>query len=179
MTPTATTSSSTHLVLIPCYNPGAGVISMVRKVREQWSPVWVVVDGSTDESTKLLQQLALQDTGLKVLVQPVNGGKGSAVLHGINEALAAGYTHALTMDADGQHPTELVAHFMARSIAEPRALILGKPVFDASAPALRVNGRKISNSWANLETLGAGVGDSLGGAQAHQHRRAGKVLQCR
>ncbi len=166
-TASATFPSSTHLVLIPCYNPGARVVDMVRQVRQQWTPVWVVVDGSTDNSTQLLQQLAAQDAGLKVIVQPVNGGKGSAVLRGITEALAAGYTHALTMDADGQHPAEMVAHFMARSIAEPRALILGKPVFDASAPALRVNGRKISNSWANLETLGAGVGDSLYGFRVY------------
>ena len=180
MTPTAATnaavSSSTHLVLIPCYNPGAGVVNMVRQVREQWSPVWVVVDGSTDESTRLLQELATQDTGVKVLVQATNGGKGSAVLHGITEALAAGYTHALTMDADGQHPTELVAHFMARSMAEPHALILGKPVFDASAPALRVNGRKISNSWANLETLGAGIGDSLYGFRVYPMRELQAVM---
>ena len=184
MTPTAPVSiaaitvsaSSTHLVLIPCYNPGPGVVNMVRQVRKQWSPVWVVVDGSTDESTTLLQALASQDAGLTVLVQAANGGKGSAVLRGITEALAQGYTHALTMDADGQHPTELVAHFMARSIAEPRALILGKPVFDASAPALRVNGRKISNSWANLETLGAGVGDSLYGFRVYPMRELQTVM---
>ena len=180
MTPTAATnaavSSSTQLVLIPCYTPGAGVVNMVRQVREQWSPVWVVVDGSTDESTRLLQELATQDTGVKVLVQATNGGKGSAVLHGITEALAAGYTHALTMDADGQHPTELVAHFMARSMAEPHALILGKPVFDASAPALRVNGRKITNSWANLETLGAGIGDSLYGFRVYPMRELQAVM---
>ena len=172
----AASASLTHLVLIPCYNPGAKVVDMVRQVREQWSPVWVVVDGSTDDSTKLLQQLALQDAGLKVLVQPVNGGKGSAVLRGITEALAQGYTHALTMDADGQHPTELVTHFMARSMAEPRALILGKPVFDASAPALRVNGRKVSNSWANLETLGAGIGDSLYGFRVYPMRELQTVM---
>jgi glycosyltransferase involved in cell wall biosynthesis len=152
------TPSSTHLVLIPCYNPGAKVVDMVRRVRQQWAPVWVVVDGSTDDSTQLLQDLAAQDSGLTVLVQPVNGGKGSAVLHGISAALKQGYTHALTMDADGQHPTDLVPKFMATSIAQPAALILGKPVFDASAPALRVNGRKVSNAWANVETLGAGVG---------------------
>lgn len=179
MTATATASpscSSTHLVLIPCYNPGTAVVNMVRRVREHWSPVWVVVDGSTDESTELLLALAAQDTGVKVLVQTTNGGKGSAVLLGITEALAQGYTHALTMDADGQHPTELVAHFMARSIAQPRALILGKPVFDANAPALRVNGRKISNGWANLETLGAGVGDSLYGFRVYPMRELQTVM---
>lgn len=179
MTATANASpsrSSTHLVLIPCYNPGTAVVNMVRRVRERWSPVWVVVDGSTDASTDLLLALAAQDTGVKVLVQATNGGKGSAVLRGITEALAQGYTHALTMDADGQHPTELVAHFMTSSIEQPRALILGKPVFDASAPALRVNGRKISNGWANLETLGAGVGDSLYGFRVYPMRELQTVM---
>lgn len=169
--------SVTHLVLIPCYNPGAKVVDMVRNVRQQWAPVWVVVDGSTDQSTRLLQELALQDSGLTVLVQPTNGGKGSAVLHGITQALQQGYTHALTMDADGQHPTDLVQQFMATSIAQPEALILGKPVFDASAPALRVNGRKVSNAWANVETLGAGVGDSLYGFRVYPMRPLQTVMQ--
>ncbi len=170
-------ASTTHLVLVPCYNPGAKVLQTVRSIRAQWSPVWVVVDGSTDESTALLQAEAAQDPGLQVFVQSANSGKGSAVLHGITEALNRGFTHALAMDADGQHPADLIATFMARSIAQPSAMILGKPVFDASAPALRVNGRKVSNSWANVETLGAGVGDSLYGFRVYPMRPLQKVMQ--
>ena len=170
-------ASTTHLVLVPCYNPGVKVLQTVRSIRAQWSPVWVVVDGSTDESTALLQAEAAQDPGLQVFVQPTNGGKGSAVLRGITEALNRGFTHALAMDADGQHPAELIATFMARSTAQPSAMILGKPVFDASAPALRVNGRKVSNSWANVETLGAGVGDSLYGFRVYPMRPLQKVMQ--
>lgn len=160
-------SSLTHLVLIPCYNPGANVVDVVLAAHAQWSPVWVVVDGSTDGSTALLQALAAQHNGIEVFVQTTNGGKGSAVYLGILEALERGYTHALTMDADGQHPADLIPVFMARSIAEPKSLVLGKPVFDSSAPALRVNGRKVSNGWANLETLWAGVGDSLYGFRVY------------
>jgi hypothetical protein len=66
---------------------------------------------------------------------------------------------------------------MAASIAQPDALILGKPVFDASAHALRVNGRKVSNTWANIETLGAGVGDSLYGFRVYPMRPLQKVMQ--
>ena len=168
--------STTHIVLIPCYNPGVKVIELMRKVRAEWSPVWVVVDGSTDASTALILALAEQDAGLKVLVQPLNGGKGSAVLRGITDALQQGYSHALTMDADGQHPVGLIRKFMARSMAEPDCLILGKPVFDASAPALRVNGRKVSNGWANLETLWAGVGDSLYGFRVYPMRELQAVM---
>lgn len=56
---------------------------------------------------------------------------------------------------------------MAASAAEPASMVLGEPVFDASAPSVRVKGRKISNWWANLETLGAGVHDSLFGFRVY------------
>jgi len=160
-------SSPTHLVLIPSYNPGPQVLETVRAARAQWTPVWVVVDGSTDGTDAQLQALAADDAGLRVIVLPQNRGKGAAVLAGITEATAAGYTHALTMDSDGQHPAELIPAFMAASQAEPGAMVLGKPVFGPEAPALRVKGRKVSNGWANLETLWMGVGDSLYGFRVY------------
>jgi len=155
--------STTHFVLIPSYNPGPGVIDTVRAARAQWRPVWVVVDGSTDGSAERLQALAADDAGLRVIVLAENCGKGAAVLEGLILAAAEGYTHALTMDSDGQHPAALIPDFMAASQAETAAMVLGRPVFDADAPALRVNGRKVSNWWANLETLWMGIGDSLYG----------------
>lgn len=109
----------------------------------------------------------MHDDGLRVIVLPRNQGKGAAVLHGIEAAAGEGYTHALTMDSDGQHPPELIADFMAASQRQPEAMVLGVPVFDASAPAIRVKGRKISNWWANLETLWSGIGDSLYGFRVY------------
>lgn len=159
--------SATHLVLIPSYNPGETVFATVRAAREQWDPVWVVTDGSTDGTPQRLQQLAASDPGLRVIVLPRNAGKGNAVLTGIEAAAAAGFTHALTMDSDGQHPANLIPTFMRASQQDPRGLVLGKPVFDASAPAIRVNGRKLSNGWANVETLFGGIGDSLYGFRVY------------
>jgi len=161
------TPSTSHLVLIPSYNPGAQVYATVRAARAQWAPVWVVVDGSSDGTAAGLQEMAAVDPGLRVWVLPANGGKGAAVLHGLDQAAAEGYTHALTMDSDGQHPAGLIPAFMAASLQQPAAMILGKPVFAADAPALRVQGRKISNGWANLETLWAGIGDSLYGFRVY------------
>jgi len=160
-------SSTTHLVIIPSYNPGPKVYETVRAARAQWSPVWVVVDGSTDASPARLSAMAAQDPGLRVLVLATNRGKGAAVLHGLTEARARGFTHALTMDSDGQHPADRIGEFMAASIAKPAAMILGKPIFAADAPRLRVNGRKISNWWTNLETLWSGIGDSLFGFRVY------------
>lgn len=162
-----TSPLTTHFVLIPSYNPGPTVIDTVLAARAQWTPVWVVVDGSTDGSAERLQALAASDPGLRLIVLPENRGKGAAVLEGISQAAAEGFTHALTMDSDGQHPAALIPEFMAASQADPAAMILGRPVFDADAPALRVNGRKVSNGWANLETLWMGIGDSLYGFRVY------------
>ncbi|RJG07695.1 glycosyltransferase family 2 protein [Noviherbaspirillum cavernae] len=159
--------SATHLVLIPSYNPGPKVYDTVRDARQYWNPVWVVVDGSTDGTAQGLQAMAADDAGLHVIVLPQNVGKGAAVLHGLDQAAAKGYTHALTMDSDGQHPADLIPQFMAESIKQPECMVLGMPVFDASAPALRVKGRQVSNWWANLETLWAGIGDSLFGFRVY------------
>jgi glycosyltransferase involved in cell wall biosynthesis len=159
--------SSTHILLIPSYNPGAKVYETVRAARQYWNPVWVVVDGSTDGSTDGLRAMATQDDGLHVVVLPHNVGKGAAVLHGLDLAAQQGFTHALTMDSDGQHPAHLIPTFMAASAAQPGAMVLGVPVFAADAPRLRVNGRKVSNWWANLETLWAGIGDSLFGFRVY------------
>jgi glycosyltransferase involved in cell wall biosynthesis len=160
-----------RLVLIPSYDTGERVYQTVREARAFWSPVWVVVDGSTDGTAAGLQRLAAADPGLRVFVLPHNQGKGAAVLHGLQQAQAAGYTHALTMDADGQHPADLIPAFMQASAARPEVMVLGRPVFDASAPLLRVRGRKVSNAWTNLETLGAGVADSLYGFRVYPWRR--------
>jgi glycosyltransferase involved in cell wall biosynthesis len=159
--------STTHLVLIPSYNPGPAVYETVRGARRFWSPVWVVVDGSTDGSVEGLRGMAAEDDGLRVIVLPSNRGKGNAVLHGITLAAAEGFTHALTMDSDGQHPAPSIPQFMALSQSQPRAVVLGVPVFDASAPSLRVKGRRISNWWANFETVGIGIEDSLYGFRVY------------
>ncbi len=160
-------ASHTHLVLIPSYNAGEQALHTVRAALSQWQPVWVVIDGSTDGSAAALEQLALTEPGLRVFVLAQNQGKGAAVLHGLEAARREGFTHALTMDSDGQHPADLIDGFMAESRRHPGAMILGKPVFDATAPAIRVNGRKLSNGWVHLQTLGAGVGDSLFGFRVY------------
>jgi hypothetical protein len=169
--------SASHLVLIPSYNPGPQVYETVRAARAQWAPVWVVVDGSSDGTAEGLQEMAANDPHLKVQVLPENGGKGAAVLHGMDLAAQQGFTHALTMDSDGQHPADLIPAFMDASQQAPGAMVLGMPVFDADAPALRVQGRKISNGWANLETLWAGIGDSLYGFRVYPIEPLRRVMR--
>jgi glycosyltransferase involved in cell wall biosynthesis len=159
--------SHSHLVLIPSYNAGVRFLDTVREAVRAWQPVWVVVDGSTDGSAEALKALAHDDQNIRILTLPRNRGKGAAVLHGLREAAAAGFTHVLTMDADGQHPAESIRQFMAASHANPEAQVLGLPVFDARAPSARVHGRKLSNWCAHVETLWEGIGDSLYGFRVY------------
>ncbi len=170
-------ASTSHIVLIPSYNPGKKLVATVRSARQYWNPVWVVIDGSNDGSEVTLQGMALEDAGLRVIHLLKNKGKGAAVLQGLHLAAAEGFTHALTMDSDGQHPPDLIPTFMAESIKQPNAMILGKPVFDASAPNIRVQGRKLSNWWTNVETLWAGIGDSLFGFRVYPIDPLRKVMR--
>jgi glycosyltransferase involved in cell wall biosynthesis len=160
-------ANPSYLVLVPSYNTGAKLLDTVRDARRFHDHVWVVVDGSTDGSAQALRQLAHSDKGLRVFELTRNQGKGAAIHHGLREAVAAGYTHVLTMDADGQHPASMIPDYIALSRANGSALILGKPVFDHTAPRERVIGRKICNWWVNLETLHAGIGDSLFGMRIY------------
>jgi glycosyltransferase involved in cell wall biosynthesis len=170
-------ASKSHLVLIPSYNSGDKALETVRAARAQWNPVWVIVDGSTDGSAEKLSALARGDPGLRVLVRERNGGKGAALLDGLIAARREGFTHALTMDADGQHPAGRIRAFMSASVAAPEAMILGDPVFDASAPRIRLRGRRIANWCTNLETLWAGVHDTLFGFRVYPIAPLIEVMQ--
>jgi glycosyltransferase involved in cell wall biosynthesis len=155
------------LVIIPSYNPGAKGLETVRAAREQWAPVWIITDGSTDGTPDALAALAIGDPQLRVIIRKENGGKGAAILDGLTEAQRLGFTHALTMDSDGQHPAQCIRKFMAASAAAPQSMILGVPIFDASAPKVRVRGRRIANFFTNVETVWGGIRDSLFGFRVY------------
>ena len=156
------------LILIPSYNTGPILERTVTAVLALKVPVWVIIDGSTDGSADSITRLEnSENSDFRIIRLPVNSGKGAAIHHGLREAVTGGFTHVLTMDADGQHPADKVKRFFELSAAYPEAAVFGRPVFDASAPALRVQGRKISNFWANLETLGWGIDDSLFGMRLY------------
>ena len=153
----------THLVVVPSYNSGGRLLDTVLAALKEWPAVWVVLDGSTDGSETLLGQRR----GLRLVRRAQNGGKGAAVLDALRLAAATGFTHALVMDADGQHPAGHIRFFMQASQARPEVMVLGVPQFGPDAPALRVRGRRISNWWVQLETGWAGIGDSLFGFRVY------------
>lgn len=161
------TGDFSPLVLIPCYNPGPRIEMTVEDAARTGLPVWIVDDGSDESTRERLADLARRFARVTVLRHKENRGKGAAVLTGIQAARERGYTHVLTMDADGQHPATEIPAFIAAARDRPDTVVLGRPVFSEEAPALRVQGRKISNFWAQLETLWGGIGDSLFGFRVY------------
>jgi glycosyltransferase involved in cell wall biosynthesis len=155
------------LILIPSYNTGRILPQTVAEVLAHWPDVWVVIDGSTDGSADLLMPLVQGHPGIRLIQITKNGGKGAAVLHGTALAADAGFTHVLTFDADGQHPAEDIPKFLELAKKHPEAALMGCPVFGPEAPQIRVQGRKLSNGWANIETLNWGIPDSLFGMRLY------------
>ncbi len=161
-----------QVVLIPSYNSGKRLHETVTRARAAWPHVLLVVDGSTDGSADMLKEAA----GFRIIRRAGNGGKGAAVLDGLREADASGFTHVLVMDADGQHPAGEIQHFMALSAAHPGAMILGAPRFDANAPRIRVWGRKISNVLVRF-LAGKYIKDALFGFRVYPVAPLLRVMQ--
>lgn len=140
-------------ILIPTYNNPATVRGVVERVRRDNPGIDVIVidDHSAPEGQKAVEQLAA-DGLAHTRRHDVNQGKGGAMKTGFRFAQKLGYTHALQIDADGQHCFEDVPRFLKAAERHPEALILGSPIFDSSAPKSRLNGRKVSVFWTTLET---------------------------
>lgn len=154
-----------YLVLIPSYNTGGALLQKtVELALRFWQPVWVVLDGSTDDSKAVLEELkkAYVQEQLQVLELPENQGKGGAICAALSSIAAAGFTHVLTMDADGQHDPSLIADMVKKSKENPEAMVLGRPIFGDEAPQIRLQGRKISNVIVRLES-GQNIADALFG----------------
>ena len=156
--------------VIPVYNHEQAVPAVAVGLRAHGLPVVLVDDGSNESCRIALEQLT-RITGDRLVRLPVNGGKGAAVIAGLREALAQGFTHALQVDADGQHDLRDVPKFLAAARAEPEAVICGRPVFDASIPKVRFLSRYITHALVWLQTLSfSAVRDSMCGFRLYPLR---------
>jgi glycosyltransferase involved in cell wall biosynthesis len=151
--------------VVPTLDNPRTIRRVVEKVRAH-VPVIVVDDGSGPEARAVLAALA--EEGLADVVRrPARGGKGAAVKDGFRRARELGFTHAVQIDADDQHDVADLPRFLAAAQADPEALVLGEPIFDASAPRVRVRGHGICRFWTEVATGGRVIGDGLCGYRVY------------
>jgi polyprenyl-phospho-N-acetylgalactosaminyl synthase len=152
--------------LIPTYNNPLTIERVVRDIRAHIQHVLVIDDGSGPEGRAACE--AVQRAGLASVVhRERNGGKGAAVKTGLIALRERGFTHAFQVDADGQHAIADMPRFLAAAETNPAALVLGCPVFDASAPLARRWGRMLTTFWTHVETLGPVINDSMCGFRVY------------
>jgi len=151
-------------IIIPIYNHKDAISATVANLSVHGLPIFIVDDGSDQATQDVLAALQQQYADTLTLIRlPINAGKGAAVMAGLRAARKAGFTHGLQIDADGQHDSADVPRFIEAARAEPRAVILGRPVYDDSVPKSRLYGRYLTHVWVWIETLSFTIRDSMCG----------------
>ena len=149
--------------VIPVYNHGSTVDSVIRSLAVYGRPI-IVVDDGNDAANKTQIRAAVDSCPLAVLVErQKNGGKGKAMMSGVLKARELGLTHVFQIDSDGQHDASRASFFIEAAEENPSCLICGTPVFDESVPTSRKKGREISNRWARFVSLSDEIVDAMCG----------------
>lgn len=152
--------------VIPVYNHEHAVTQVVDDLLAAGLPCILVDDASSPECATVLRKLAERQQVFHVEL-PVNQGKGGAVMAGLREAARLGFSHALQVDADGQHDLSDVARFIALSQAHPEALVCGYPQYDSSVPKGRLYARYLTHVWVWINTLSLQIPDSMCGFRVY------------
>ena len=154
--------------LVPVYNNHMTIANVVRALLEQLDFVIVVDDGSSDGTETIVDRLKQElPDRVEVLHHQENQGKGAAVQSGLHRANAMGFTHAIQVDADGQHDLDDLPKFLQGIEEHPRAMLLGAPIFDGDIPAIRKHGRKLTQAMIALEMGYWDVPDAMCGFRAY------------
>ncbi|OBS93803.1 acyltransferase [Vibrio tasmaniensis] len=161
--------------LIPCFNHGATMPAVVSSLHHFELPIIIVDDGSELTTKQFLAPLA-ENSNVTLVTLEQNQGKGGAVKAGIKKAQQLGFSHAIQIDADGQHDLEALPALVEASQAKPQRLISGQPVYDDSVPKARLYGRYATHIWVWIETLSLSIKDSMCGFRAYPIDKTQTVL---
>ncbi|PMH44596.1 acyltransferase [Vibrio sp. 10N.286.49.B3] len=148
-------------ILVPCYNHGLALKGVIDSLQPVNLPILIVNDGSDLVTTQIIDQLAEQYESVNQLHLKVNSGKGGAVIAGIKHLHHRGYTHALQVDADGQHDLEAIPKLLQAANLSPYKLISGFPIYGDSVPKARLYGRYATHISVWIETLSLQIKDSM------------------
>lgn len=165
-----------YCLIVPHYNHERQFLAFLPQLVATGVALIVVDDGSSEASISAVREAlaAHDDTHLYCLQR--NRGKGAAVTAAFYYARSLGFTHAVQIDADGQHCVADVSRFITASQTQPQAMICGKPIFDSSAPKTRLYGRKVTDFWVALETLSLKIKDGLCGFRVYPLEQVERIL---
>ena len=163
-------------VLIPVYDHEDAIGPTLVSVLEYGFPVLLVDDGSSEKCQQVLKKLANQYENVSLLRLDVNGGKGAAVKAGFRELLKQGYSHAIQIDADGQHDLEDFSSFVSIAKANPKTLVTGYPKYDETVPKLRFYSRYLTHIWVWINTLSFQIKDTMCGFRVYPLKAVVDVL---
>ncbi|WP_420583812.1 glycosyltransferase family 2 protein [Ruegeria sp.] len=163
--------------LVPSFNHYKGLPSIVERLTQLGLPVIVVDDGSAEPAASAIAQVARPDGSVRVFRCPQNGGKGAAVVRGLQEAQALGFTHAVQVDADGQHDLDAVEELLSNARGAPDTLWSGRPIYESDAPWGRRIGRYVTHFWVWVETLSFQIKDTMCGLRVYPVGRTLEVCE--
>ena len=164
------------VIIVPCFNHADAFASVADKLQDFKTPVIVVDDGSEVKQSKKIKNICSKHKFFYVK-NLKNGGKGAAMLTGFCFAIKNGFTHALQIDADGQHDIHDIPLFFKIANSYPQNLIIGNPVYDDSAPRSRLIGRKITNFWVMIETFNKNMPDTMCGFRVYPLKLIEPILK--
>lgn len=166
------------VVVIPVYNHEEAIGVTLTDVLSFGYPVLLVDDGSSPECRDLLIQLSEEYADRVNLIRlERNSGKGAAVKAGLRQLFAAGYSHAVQVDADGQHDLQDLPLFMATAKETPESLVIGYPRYDESVPAHRYYARYLTHIWVWINTLSFTIKDTMCGFRVYPLAKTVAMLE--
>ena len=153
--------------VVPVYDPGPALARTVAALAPLGLPLYLTDDGSGEATRRELQALAAAEPLVRLTRLAGNQGKGTAVMEGLRRAHGDGFTHALQVDADGQHDLNAVGPFLALAQAHPAAVVAGFPRYDGTVPPAREYWRRVSHFFTWVNTLSLDIQDSLCGFRVY------------
>ena len=163
------------VAIIPHYRHLETLPTVIQALREFHLPIMVIDDGSGDMYADDLQNICID---VQLFRLPENGGKGAAMKHGLFQAAAQGFTHALQIDADAQHAFSDIPKLLAAAQAAPDAVICGRPIYGEDAPKSRLYGRQITNFWNAIHTHSwSAIWDGMCGFRVYPIEMTNQIIQ--